>query len=320
MPFKLEIPIFTTDVEEHDVRSFEQMSFKELLKLCKNFNSAECRRIRLELNAVGSYGDGGLTPNIKDAIRFLTHLRKSEILTEDQQPAIRIMIRPRGAKNDDKSVSPMTEVQDFQYSEAELLAMCQSIEDFKTMGRDVLSPERGDGFVFGVQKRLDGPLNELMLHPKANKRLTSTAHPYPCFLHRAFDGVLATSQNYPGTKIPIGRLVEKMKGHGFKGVLTSGGWGNATNNLETLGELGRAALKEKEEDKFELIVGGGVRYGNVWDICYAMKELAQHRDFWLHSSCLTGEASPHTEARTILMRLNAAEEAAKNWTMACGAY
>lgn len=61
MPFKLEIPIFTTDVEEHDIRSFKQMSFNELLKLCQNFNSAECRRIRLELNAVGSYGKPSVT-------------------------------------------------------------------------------------------------------------------------------------------------------------------------------------------------------------------------------------------------------------------
>lgn len=61
MPFKLEIPIFTTDVEEHDNCSFEQMDFKELLQLCKNFNSAECRRIRLELNAVGSYGKPSVT-------------------------------------------------------------------------------------------------------------------------------------------------------------------------------------------------------------------------------------------------------------------
>lgn len=192
---------------------------------------------------------------MRNTVRFLTHLRKSERLREDQQPIIRIMIRPRGFKHDDKSAFQTEEIQDFQYSRTELLAMCHWIQGFKACGRGLLSPERGDGFVFGVQRRLDMRLNGLVLDAEANRKLIKWVHPYPCFLHRAFDGLLSTRQNPdiydpPENEIPkssVEDLVAEVKGLGFKGVLTSGGWGNATDNLETLSELGRAVLKERKK-------------------------------------------------------------------------
>ncbi|KAK3955368.1 copper homeostasis CutC domain-containing protein [Pseudoneurospora amorphoporcata] len=293
MPFQLEIPIFTADIEEHDYRSFGQAAWSELIDICEGIDVARAQRIRLELNAVGSYGAGGLTPNVENTINFLHYLRKSKRLKEDQQPAIRIMIRPRASRPDHGSGFQMPEIQDFQYSHDELLAMLQSIEDFKGMGQDLFSPERGDGFVFGVQRRCKDRLHGLALDVEANKKLINAAHPFPCFLHRAFDAVLSTRQDpdiygAPENEVPpcsVEDLVAAVKGLGFKGVLTSGGWGDATGNLKTLKELGRAALKDKDEDRFELIVGGGIRSDRVWDICLAMKDVAQHRDFWLHSSC-----------------------------------
>lgn len=55
MPVQLEIPIFTADVEEFDVRSFERTGCRELVDLCREMNPAKDQRIRLELNAVDSY-------------------------------------------------------------------------------------------------------------------------------------------------------------------------------------------------------------------------------------------------------------------------
>ncbi|CCC11357.1 hypothetical protein SMACR_04060 [Sordaria macrospora] len=321
MPFQLEIPIFTADIEEHEYRSFGQSAWTELMDICEevSIGRLKVQRMRLELNAIGSYEAGGLTPDVENTINFLRYLRKSRRLNEDQQPAIRIMIRPRAEAWDKGSGFQVSELQDFQYSQDELLRMLQSIEDFKGIGQGLLSPERGDGFVFGVQRRCKERLHGLALDAAANKRLIEAARPFPCFLHRAFDGVLSTRQdpdiyNPPENEVrpsSIEDLVAAVKGLGFRGVLTSGGWGHATSNLETLSELGRAALVKgkEEEDRFELIVGGGLRSDNLWKICTATKDVVQHRDFWLHSSCWTYGKFSKIQARNILAEMRKMEAA-----------
>lgn len=260
--------------------------------------------------------DGGLTPNVERTIRFLTHFRNFPSLTEAQQPVFRIMIRPRGAIRNPNSPFRMEEIEDFQYSDDELKQMHDAIVSFKTYGSHLLSPERGDGFVFGALKRFDRRLHGLILDSKANSQLIALAHPYPCFLHRAFDCVLSTRNDPdiygpPGSEIPpssVEELVDQVKGLGFKGVLTSGGWGYAVSpsNLKTLAELGRVALKEK--DGFQLIVGGGVRNTNLWRICAAMgRELRLHPDLWLHSSCFLKGAFDEILARDTFSAMRSVE-------------
>ena len=223
----------------------------------------------------------------------------------------------------------MPEIEDFQYSEEELDAMVRAINDFKKgmMGKDLFSPERGDGFVFGVQKRCRDRLHGLELDVAANRRLIAVAKPFPSFLHRAFDGVLSTRQDRDIYSTPedeleeetsVEELVTHVKKLGFKGVLTSGGWRDATGNLKTLAEVGRAALlgkkeeeeeEEEEDDRFELIVGGGLRCDNLHKICDAMKDVAQHRDFWLHSSCYDRGYFSDVQARHILREMRMVEAA-----------
>ncbi|KAK3403105.1 copper homeostasis CutC domain-containing protein [Sordaria brevicollis] len=292
MAWNLEIPIFTTDAGEHDARSFERSGCRDLISLCREINSGGGQRVRFELNAVDSYDAGGLTPNIERTIKFLTFFRNSPLLTEAQQPVFRIMIRPRGSKPDRNSPFRMERLEDFQYSEDELTQMHDTISQFKKLGADLLSHERGDGFVFGCLKRVERRLHGLVLDSNANGQLISLASPYPCILHRAFDAVLSTRNDPdiygpPQSEIPpssVEELIDQVKGIGFKGVLTSGGWGNAElpSNLMTLTKLGQVALRD---DGFQLIVGGGVRNTNLWRIQQAMgRKQFQHPDLWLHSS------------------------------------
>jgi copper homeostasis protein len=87
---------------------------------------------RVEVNAAGSYPDGGLTPTLAD-------LRQATSL----DVPLRIMIRPRGP--------PPAPRRDFIYSRQELVGMSDAIAAFKESG--LLDMDRGDGFVFGVLKQ-----------------------------------------------------------------------------------------------------------------------------------------------------------------------
>ncbi|KAK6086231.1 CutC family protein [Seiridium cupressi] len=214
---------------------------------------------RLELNAAGSYPAGGLTPTIED----LTQVQSLKV-------PIRVMIRPRGP--------PTSGARDFVYSDAELEAMEQSIYEFKSSG--LLSEERGDGFVFGVLCEIgnDEATNfksaSAVLALDSCTRLANAAKPYKTVLHRAFDELVRS-----GTwREALGQLV----GCGFDGVLTSGGPGNAVDNMENLDRI-----LEEAGDRIEIILGGGVRSTNAGRLVRSLRADTRARLPWAHSSCLT---------------------------------
>lgn len=131
---------------------------------------------RLELNAQGSYPQGGTTPTP-------TAYHHASILNSDTP--LRIMIRPRGPPDDG---SP-----DFVYTNDEFdVLMVQAVQNWKTSG--VMRRERGDGFVFGVlkEKRQDqqgggaGTGPPMVVDVDRCSRLVQLAAPYPCIFHRAF--------------------------------------------------------------------------------------------------------------------------------------
>ncbi|PKS05330.1 hypothetical protein jhhlp_008704 [Lomentospora prolificans] len=207
---------------------------------------------RLELNAPSSYHSGGLTPPIST----LSALPSSVAVP------LRIMIRPRGP--------PPVPEHDFLYSAEELDVMVESIRAFKASG--LLDAERGDGFVFGVLRRGKTADDELLsVDAEANARLVREARPFGCTFHRAFDLVLAT-----GTSVEEG--VEDLLACGFDGVLTSGGPGDAVDNLQVF-----QRLIEAVDGRLDVLVGGGVRAANASALLEATR--AGER-VWLHSSCI----------------------------------
>lgn len=138
---------------------------------------AEHGTARLELNAKGSYGQGGTTPN-PDTYRHA-------VMRQNQTP-LRVMIRPRGPPDDG---SP-----DFVYSEAEFDGMEEAIREWRSSG--LMNEGRGDGFVFGaLQVREEegdgdggggGRRKGMRVDVDRNRRLVDVAAPYPCVFHRAF--------------------------------------------------------------------------------------------------------------------------------------
>ncbi|KAM7198065.1 Copper homeostasis CutC domain containing protein [Naviculisporaceae sp. PSN 640] len=242
---------------------------------------------RLELNAAGSYAAGGTTPSLDE----LNALRTS--LGYDTVP-IRVMIRPRGARPNE---------QDFIYTESELLSMVHSIAQFKESG---LLRGHEDGFVFGVVKTLqansndgpgieDRPEGQLEVDSEKNKLLIETARPLKCVFHRAFDDILgAGSQPEEAKKEREEKAFKAVKECGFDGILTSGGQGNASDNKERLGRI-LALANEDSEHQVEIIVGGGVRSGNLGMLKEALGVDALDSGgedegkpaCWFHSSCLT---------------------------------
>ncbi|KAK4219185.1 CutC family protein [Rhypophila decipiens] len=249
---------------------------------------------RLELNAAGSYAAGGTTPSLTELHTLLTSLSAGPEEKERVLPPIRIMIRPRGGSS---------EQQDFIYSTLEYYAMMHSIQEFKQSG--LLRAERGDGFVFGILKGGGGG-GGLQVDVERNTNLVGLAWPFACVFHRAFDDLLGG----PGST-EIQTAVEAVRGCGFDGILTSGGRGNAPDerNRERLGEIialaasgsGSGAASQTQQGpssdgqqarrKVEVIVGGGVRSGNLGTLRGSLEsQTAIGGDeplCWYHSSCIT---------------------------------
>lgn len=150
---------------------------------------------RLELNAKGSYGQGGTTPDPNTYRHAATAAAAAAAGLNNQTPTpLRVMIRPRGpppgAGGDG---SP-----DFVYSEAELDGMEEAIREWRVCG--LMDEERGDGFVLGVlQVREeeegeeggdDGGRKRMRVDVGRNRRLVDVAAPFPCVFHRAFVSLL----------------------------------------------------------------------------------------------------------------------------------
>ncbi|KAM0255220.1 hypothetical protein ACHAQJ_005984 [Trichoderma viride] len=232
---------------------------------------------RIELNAPGSYGAGGLTPPVKELTSIASQL----------EIAVRIMIRPRGpphaaipqdGEDGQQEQDQDQELQDFVYTDDEIALMLQAIADFKATR--VLNPIRGDGFVFGVLKRQTKP-STLAKYPDLKytideercKMLVDAARPFPCVFHRAFDPIAASERWAKG--------VDTLVQCGFDGVLTSGGVGNCSENLEKIDAIcHRAAL-----GSLQVVAGGGVRRNNVRE---AVARLSVHgtKNVWIHTASL----------------------------------
>lgn len=125
---------------------------------------------------------------------------------------------------------------DFYYSDLEFEVMKKDLLQFKKSG--------ADGFVFGILN--SG--NTIDIH--RNKVLVDLAGDIPCTFHRAFDRT-------PDLDAAIKHLIDT----GFKTVLTSGGKSSAMEGKENLRNL-----IEKYGNQIEILVGGGVRSGNISEL------------------------------------------------------
>lgn len=129
----------------------------------------------------------------------------------------------------------------FVYSASELAQMKTDIRDLKSVGCA--------GFVFGILDK-DGIINK-----KQCSMLVKMAAPLPCTFHRAFDRTSNPEES-----------LEALVACGFERVLTSGGIGNAIDNLSTLKKLVKKAGK-----RIGILPGGGVRSSNISGILSKVK-------------------------------------------------
>ncbi|KAI0867634.1 hypothetical protein GGS24DRAFT_484992 [Hypoxylon argillaceum] len=246
---------------------------------------------RIELNAEGSYGEGGLTPSLEDLKQ----------LTSASNPGLplRIMIRPRGPPAaSSSSQAGGISARDFLYSDEEFEIMNASIREFKDSG--ILDVSRGDGFVFGILEedgRADGKDSLRRLRCWVDKtrcaHLVRAAKPFKCVFHRAFDEIVscdgdnaaATSDESARSSWETG--LEAVAACGFDGILTSGGLGKAVDNVDILEKI----IRRAQDLQIEIIVGGGVRTANVGEITHrlVLRERSDH--VYLHSACLQGDSS-----------------------------
>ncbi|KAK4251061.1 copper homeostasis CutC domain-containing protein [Corynascus novoguineensis] len=214
-------------------------------------------------------------------------------------------------------------LQDFLYTPAEFAAMAASVREFATSG--LLSARHGDGFVFGVLHHANGQdrnqdQNEdpavvkessqrrLELDVERNRelvRLVSGSGEYKagevtdgagsglaCVLHRAVDDLLSCSEG------DVGGVMERLNECRFDGVLTSGGRGNAVGNVDGLREVVESVTRTGSGMGTEVIVGGGVRKGNLGALVKGLRkdgsnELGER--VWFHSSCLGADGKFDTE-------------------------
>ena len=124
----------------------------------------------------------------------------------------------------------------FMYSDYEFEVMKRDILDFKKSG--------ADGFVFGILT--SGNTIDI----EKNKILLEFAGEIPCTFHRAFDRT-------PDLENSVKTLIDL----GFTTVLTSGGKNSAMEGKENLKNL-----IEKYSDQINILIGGGVRSGNISEL------------------------------------------------------
>ncbi|TLS31606.1 hypothetical protein PpBr36_03172 [Pyricularia pennisetigena] len=249
---------------------------------------------RIELNAAGSYGEGGLTPSLVELSDLLLSTTAAATTTSHthshQRLPVRVMIRPRGP--------PPAPSADFIYTAQELEAgMRDAIVAFKES--NLLDAELGDGFVFGVLKQQssadelggddDAGRSLVAIDVDRNRELVRLAQPFTCVLHRAFDDVVGSTDR---EEAALARALNDVVACGFGGILTSGGPGNAPNNVETL----RCIVRLASARNIEIIAGGGVRARNAQGVIRDALRAQGSSDCgdgvvrWLHSSCLASSA------------------------------
>lgn len=133
-----------------------------------------------------------------------------------------VMIRPRGGN--------------FIYSENEFLQMQETILFCKE--------QKCEGVVFGILNEN----NEVDL--ERCSKLVSMAKPMQCTFHRAFDECSEPE-----------KALNEISECGFYRILTSGGKGNAIENLSQFKQL-----IELSKNKITIMPGGGIRSQNILEI------------------------------------------------------
>ncbi|KAI0205215.1 hypothetical protein F4808DRAFT_410957 [Astrocystis sublimbata] len=250
---------------------------------------------RIELNAAGSYVDGGLTPSIEDLHYFTS--------TSSQRCPLRIMIRPRGPPR--KPASPeagSVDERDFIYTDDELKSMEASIDEFKASG--LLDVDKGDGFVFGIlqesspeENEDQGKSRQCWVDGTRCAHLVQAARPFKCVFHRAFDEVIGRKESdfcYVDRESWEAGL-ETIAACGFDGILTSGGPGKAADNIEMLERV----LRKAQVLKIEIIIGGGVRTANVGEITRNLGLREGAGSVYLHSACLRGTGGEELDPKEL---------------------
>ncbi|KAH8166675.1 hypothetical protein CIB48_g1576 [Xylaria polymorpha] len=238
------------------------------------FSATTLGATRIELNAQGSYGEGGLTPSIEDLKQFVS--------SSSQRCPLRIMIRPRGPP----SMSSLLEAsgvgkRDFHYNDEEFDTMEAGIMAFKSSG--LLNANKGDGFVFGILGQ-DG--HRCWVDKKRCTHLVQIAQPFKCVFHRAFDEIVSCDgpSSDGSTQFPWETGIEDIAACGFDGILTSGGLGKAIDNIQML----ESVIRKAKTLHIEIIVGGGVRTANVGEIIRRLGLRERAGSVYLHSACLRG--------------------------------
>ncbi|KAI1214713.1 uncharacterized protein F4807DRAFT_6851 [Annulohypoxylon truncatum] len=239
---------------------------------------------RIELNAKGSYSDGGLTPSLEDLERVA------------QLPVpVRIMIRPRGPPSE-------KDMRDFVYSDEEFGQMEADIQKFKETG--LLNEGRGDGFVFGILKE-DSQRNDkcwvdedrCWVDMDRCVRLVEAARPFKVVFHRAFDEIVSCDDD--GSDIDARYAWETGLNHlaicGFDAILTSGGIGHAVNNVVMLDKI----ITKAETRGIEIIVGGGIRKHNAREISQRLNLNEKEQSTFVHSACLSNTEMEDVDADEI---------------------
>lgn len=151
-----------------------------------------------------------------------------------------VMIRPRGGN--------------FNYSEKEFLEMQETILFCKE--------NNCDGVVFGILNTN----NEVDKERCA--KLVSLAKPMQCSFHRAFDECLDPE-----------KALKEISESGFSRILTSGGKGNAIENIPQLKQLVTLA-----KNNIIVMPGGGIRSQTISKII----EQTGAKEF--HSAAITGSS------------------------------
>ncbi|KAJ1337288.1 copper homeostasis protein [Microdochium nivale] len=253
------------------------------------------------------------------------------------------------AADDERDDQELQHGMDFIYTPAEVDVMEASLRALKLQ----LDLARGDGFVFGALCRVADEAGSSIWTPAAEPaqqassktsssssiisaggsmnididtmtcvRLVTAARPFPCVFHRAFD-VLVTAGRQSSSALSV--LLRKVKDLGFSAILTSGGLGNAVDHVAVISPNHTAAAEGGGDGNLadivgladicglEIIVGGGVRSGNVSGVIQGLRlqgaasataadghetknedgeaGVARRRRQWVHSSCLTTTGS-----------------------------
>lgn len=218
---------------------------------------------RVEINAPGSYVNGGLTPPIQELTQITAMLRIP----------IRIMIRPVGAPLE-------RDVDGFMYTASQFAQMEESVAEFKLSG--AMNLARGDGFVFGIIRLVhehnssSTPQAKYAIDKQRCSVLVELAKPYPCVFHRAFD---------PIAQLNPGQGLQDLVDCKFEGLLTSGGPGSHAEHIETLDYM-ISHIKGGLCSNLQIIVGGGIRSTNVAEVATKLG-IHESSTVWVHSACLT---------------------------------